>query len=635
MRSGLLGATLAAGLLAALAASPATADDFTVAAFGDSITQGSCCPQVSPYDYQQQLAASLSASGWCAPDTCSLHNRGLAAEETSGGITRLRDTVLPNPPAGQTWDLVLLMEGTNDIFNGRPISAIKANLLAMDEDAIEVGVDVLHASVIQFHPWVSDATQRPASCTQGGVKNWAKTWVTNLRTEIISYTAARNRYFADQASELCPAGTDRHGHSETTCFSLHYNEKCVVGHPGNDGFDMLGLRFFETMTASPKPAAPTVLTPAGGAAFCGDPPTFDFTKGAGEHATFYEIDIDSGAWREWLQEVDFRAGEPDLCQPDSSPDNDCSLASPLAHGDGAHQWRVRGRNPGGFGPWSAVASYTVATSPTGPVTTLTAPAGCQGGNTPSFTWGEIAGATSYRLLVELSGGGTVHDQTYAAGAVCAGSVCTASPGLSLASDVYTWKVRALNPCEAPWSASQGFTVPPATAPSANSPSGELVIGDPVYRWSSVPGASDYELEVREDGSPQALTPAPPYAAGSTCAGALCQVQPSSPTLSVGPGYTWKVRALEATCPGPWSAERAMERVSCDATDPLVQESATVTTVQAPVRGCGELRAGNVTGAGDFVVGNGGDVTHHAAGPLVLYNGFSVLTGGAYTGRADR
>ncbi|MGB6335992.1 MAG: SGNH/GDSL hydrolase family protein, partial [Thermoanaerobaculia bacterium] len=125
----------------------ASAQVFTYVAFGDSITDGKYDDQdLGGYPGRLENDAGLLD---CTPATCDVINEGKGGERTTAGVTRI-DAVL----AAGTYDVLLLMEGTNDIFKLTPISTetMTFNLATMAAKAAEHGVETIHASIIWFHP---------------------------------------------------------------------------------------------------------------------------------------------------------------------------------------------------------------------------------------------------------------------------------------------------------------------------------------------------------------------------------------------------------------------------------------------------------------------------------------------------
>ena len=107
------------------------ADSATVLAFGDSLTAGLGVPATAAYPVVLQ---SLSGR--------TVINAGVSGELTAEGLQRLPDLLLEHDP-----DLMILLEGGNDILQNRPIAAAKANLSAMITLAKNQGAEVVLVGV--------------------------------------------------------------------------------------------------------------------------------------------------------------------------------------------------------------------------------------------------------------------------------------------------------------------------------------------------------------------------------------------------------------------------------------------------------------------------------------------------------
>jgi hypothetical protein len=107
------------------------------------------------------------------------------------------------------------------------------------------------------------------------------------------------------------------------------------------------------------------------------------------------------------------------------PAGTCSVVSPTTVGGGNYSWRVRTWNSAGYGPWSAVTTFstTIPTLPT--AATNLSPSGTIASHTPTYTWNKVGMATWYRLYVN-GPSGLVKDQWYQASTICNSitNVCT-------------------------------------------------------------------------------------------------------------------------------------------------------------------------------------------------------------------
>ena len=135
-------------LLLGLSALPASAQERTVRAFGDSITVGfgdgsvTCSGQAG---YPPRLRTDLINQGY----DIEMHNHGLCGEETSEAVSRIDDVLALGG------DIILIMEGTNDIARAVNRVTIRQNLELMVQKALDAGVIPVLASVIPRGPGVN------------------------------------------------------------------------------------------------------------------------------------------------------------------------------------------------------------------------------------------------------------------------------------------------------------------------------------------------------------------------------------------------------------------------------------------------------------------------------------------------
>jgi hypothetical protein len=182
-----------------------------------------------------------------------------------------------------------------------------------------------------------------------------------------------------------------------------------------------------------------------------------------------------------------------------------AVAAPLPAG--AYYWGVTAVDAeGDHGVPSAVHSFNWAwpafTTPT--VTDLDpAPEVFD----PKFSWAPVSGAARYEVEVNSSVDFAPGSKVCCSGTTLATSL---SPDKVLKNDTYYWRVRAIDPDgdAGPWNVGPAFkktfdNAPPVTAPSVKNlhmrdnltdPAG-FQTQAPVVTWSSVPGASSYEVDV--------------------------------------------------------------------------------------------------------------------------------------------
>ena len=123
------GKTLA---MALALSSPAAADDqVTIAALGDSLTQG--YGLVPEQGFVPQLQDWLTMRG----HQVSLINAGVSGDTTAGGLARIGWTLTADV------DALIVALGGNDLLRGLPPEASRANLDGILQAAATAGVPVL------------------------------------------------------------------------------------------------------------------------------------------------------------------------------------------------------------------------------------------------------------------------------------------------------------------------------------------------------------------------------------------------------------------------------------------------------------------------------------------------------------
>ena len=105
-----------AGLLTILSTAPIWAEEITIAALGDSLTQGYGLPQ--DQGFVPQLQGWLDAEG----ADVKLINAGVSGDTTAGGLSRIAWTLTPDV------DALIVALGGNDLLRGIDPAASRANL---------------------------------------------------------------------------------------------------------------------------------------------------------------------------------------------------------------------------------------------------------------------------------------------------------------------------------------------------------------------------------------------------------------------------------------------------------------------------------------------------------------------------
>jgi lysophospholipase L1-like esterase len=132
-----------------------------IIAFGDSITAGTGS---TTGGYPSRLQQIIESTG----KTCTIYNFGIPGERTYQGVERI-DAVLDAIPA----DMILIMEGTNDIRSHHPWQTTKLNLQLMIDKAKAKGVtpvlstltpsDQAHSEVLipnKYNPMIKELAEK-------------------------------------------------------------------------------------------------------------------------------------------------------------------------------------------------------------------------------------------------------------------------------------------------------------------------------------------------------------------------------------------------------------------------------------------------------------------------------------------
>lgn len=224
----------------ALAAPPAAAQTRYIA-FGDSITLGTGfdepsreCPEEC--GYAPRLEALLDDAGMPS----EVLNAGLGGERTPEGLSRL-----PQVLAEEGGDVLLLMEGTNDVSRGISRETTLFNLNQMAARASDHGLSTIHSTLIPRIP--------SAQVDGENVVNQRTNW------------AIRELAF-DRGRELADPFEVFGSHPNTFAELYHPGAGDPVGHPNAAGYDLLAGIFFDVIRGVDSvPPVPGGLEPPDGA----------------------------------------------------------------------------------------------------------------------------------------------------------------------------------------------------------------------------------------------------------------------------------------------------------------------------------------------------------------------------------
>jgi hypothetical protein len=164
--------------------------------------------------------------------------------------------------------------------------------------------------------------------------------------------------------------------------------------------------------------------------------------------------------------------------------------------------------------------------------------------------------------------------------------CSVSPGIVLKAGTASWKVLTWNGSGyGPWSDTRDILIEiadaSAPAPLTVSPTGTINSTTVPYRWTSVAGAVNYRLSIRNNGGAPTYLWFTPAAAGCG-AGGDCGVTPQI-TLTNGTAE-WQVQAWTNNGYGAWSSLVAITvNIAAPSTPVLVSPNGTLATAAPQLR----------------------------------------------------
>ncbi|MBI3978123.1 MAG: hypothetical protein HY331_08055 [Chloroflexi bacterium] len=235
-------------------------------------------------------------------------------------------------------------------------------------------------------------------------------------------------------------------------------------------------------TYSKSSAAPTLLGPGSDATYDATP-VFRWARVQG--ARNYRIQVAKDSNFATTSLIDDTLTDASYYQPVAE-----------AYPDGALYWRVQGIDSSGN---SLTFSETRSFVKMSPAPALQNPqANATVGNAPYFTWTPVTGAVSYDIQISIQNTfGTLYDS-----ATVVGTTSHVPRTKSYAPNTYYWRVRGKDVGGNPmtWSAVGSFVVT-VSAPTLIDPADRASVGgQPVFRWSAVPGAGSYQVVVQSGGT---------------------------------------------------------------------------------------------------------------------------------------
>lgn len=292
-------------------------------------------------------------------------------------------------------------------------------------------------------------------------------------------------------------------------------------------------RFFTQL-----PPAPTLVTPAM-LAYVPENVGWSYRWSSVPGATEYQVEESSDGGSNWTLAATVTTNYAAKVGGLTSP---YPVSAPF-------RWRVRAKVVGAYQGWSAEGQiYTVAL-----LTSLSAPADLYHTALSTgwtYSWGAVAGASQYELQTSTNSG--VSWSTTTINAPTTSYVeTTGLPVDYQVTSPFRWRVRAkIGTQYTGWSGVRRiYTVLPAAPTLVTPPTPGFVPQNVAwtYRWTSVPGATEYEVEVKE-GNAGSWTAFATVTTNSAPATGLAAA------YTVSDAYRWKVRAKVGTGYTDYSSE---------------------------------------------------------------------------------
>lgn len=208
-------------------------------------------------------------------------------------------------------------------------------------------------------------------------------------------------------------------------------------------------------------------------------------------------------------------------------------------GGGQWYWRVRAINGAVVGQWSATRTFTILGAPA-----LSSPAhNAYLGTTPTLNWAQVAGNAGYDVQVDNNNDFSSPERT--------SSRATNANSWAITPDLpagtWHWRIRAKNGAIlGSWSGPRTFVI--LGAPTLTGPpnAGTVGTGTPELTWTSVGGATSYDVYVSNVAN---------FAAVQRNVNVTTNSWTVTPALTNGTWY-WLVRAKNGSTPGPWGTSRS-------------------------------------------------------------------------------
>jgi nitrous oxidase accessory protein NosD len=189
---------------------------------------------------------------------------------------------------------------------------------------------------------------------------------------------------------------------------------------------------------------------------------------------------------------------------------ECSASISDALVNGTYQWQIRAENVAGASAWTSGWQLTIFATTPGVPTPLSPDSTVIFDATPLLGWQAATNTAAYDVEVRDTGGNVVIAESFSSSTACKPDLsCSASVTKSIpAGGNYTWRIRGTNSGGAGvWSSAITFSdfITKPAVPVPSYPAGTISQSRPSYTWGYVPGAIQYQLQVKDSKGTVILT----------------------------------------------------------------------------------------------------------------------------------
>jgi len=323
----------------------------------------------------------------------------------------------------------------------------------------------------------------------------------------------------------------------------------AVSHNGIT-FWSTGQSFTVVSIAPPIPIGPSGTVDT-------DRPTFAWTMVSG--ATQYDL------WVNAVVNGQETVGSPVFRNANASETSLTLTATQALNPGRTYRWYIGAVSNNGTRFWSGGQTFTIASLP---VATPTGPSGPITTDTPTFSWNAVANAVHYDVWVNP----VINGQEVLNTPVLRNSNVTETswtPSLTQAlspGHTYRWYIGAVsNTGTTIWNSGVMFAIAPLEAPIPSGPSGSVITDRPTFAWTTVSGATRYDVWVNGVFNGQETVGNPVLR--NTNATGTSWTPSVDHALTPGQTYRWYIGAVSNNGTTVWSGGRTFTIAALPAPTP--------------------------------------------------------------------